>query len=144
MADTLIYDLSISSGEALEIDETLQTAITLSLFTWSRAQTDDAISDPTDRKGWWGDTYAEAPGDQFGSRIWTLLGRSITPALLATLKQMIEEALAWMVEDQLIGGVEVELEQIRHGVIAARIGVLRPPSATVQPVGLWEISLNAV
>ncbi len=143
MPDPTIYDLSISS-EALDSDETLKTAITLSLLTWARANPDDPLPDGEDRKGWWGDTYADVPGDRFGCRIWTLIGAPITAGLIAQADQMIREALQWMVEDNLVGGFTVELEQIRHGVIGARIGVLRPGNSTVQPLDLWEISLNAV
>jgi phage gp46-like protein len=144
MADPQIYDLARTSDQTLDSEEGLQTAITLSLFSNARALPDDVLVDPTDRKGWWGDTYADNPGDSFGSRLWQLQGQPISTELLTTMDQMIHEALQWMVDDRLISGVDVELSQVRHGVIGATIGVLRPQNGTVQPLGTWEISLNVV
>lgn len=143
MPDPSIYDLAVSD-EALVADETLKTAISYSLMTYARASLDDVVPDPSDLKGWWGDSYAEVPGDSFGCRAWTLIGSPITAGLLETLKQMILEALQWMVEDGYVSGFEVDLEIVQHGVIGAKIGALAPDQTAIRDLGVWEISLNAV
>jgi len=141
MPDTYIYDLSVTD-QALNSDESLKTAITISLYSDARAQAGTTVADPTDLRGWWGDSYADVPGDVFGSRIWTLLGEKVTPDLLTRLDELIHEALQWLIDDNWISGIEVELEILAPGIVGAKIGVLRPGASTVSPLGLWEVSLN--
>lgn len=141
MPDTFIYDLSVKDS-AIDSDDGLRTAITISLFSDARAQAGMTVPDPTDLRGWWGDSYADTPGDVFGSRIWTLIGEKVTPNLLVQLDELIREALQWLIDDGLVSGIEVELEILAPGVVGAKIGVLRPGASTVAPLGLWEVSLN--
>jgi phage gp46-like protein len=142
MTDAKIYDISIS-GSSIDSEEGLKTAITLSLFTWARASPDAILADPLDRKGWWADTYADTPGDAFGSQLWQLIGNPLDTSTLDTADRMIREALQWMVDDGLIGGVEVELEIVRHGVLGATISVLQPQQPATWFADLWEISLGS-
>ncbi len=135
------YDLSFDSSQSIETEEGLRTAILLSLLTRARARPDDLLVDPADRGGWWGDTYSDVPGDSFGCRAWILIGRPINAALMSDLELMIQEALAWLVEDGHIGEVTIGLEVIKHGTIGAKIQVSRPGSSAVAAEALWELSL---
>lgn len=55
----------------------LRRAVTISLFSWRRAASDDALDD-ADRQGWWGDCAPSEAGDQIGSRLWLLRRRTLT------------------------------------------------------------------
>lgn len=136
-----IYDLAFDSTQTIETEEGLKTVILTSLLTRGRARADDVIPDPFDRGGWWGDTYAEIPGDSFGSRIWTLSGRPINAALMGDLELIIREALQWLIDDGHIGAVGVELEVIKHGTIGARIQVTKPAGSAIAADVRWELSL---
>lgn len=137
--ETVRYDIGISS-EAIDTEAGLRTHITISLLTRGRARPDDVIPDPTDRGGWWGDTYDES-GRTVGSRLWTLVGRKINAATIADAEQMIREALQWLIDLRYIGAIEVQVAQIRHGVIGATIAIRPPVGTTFKPLGLWEFSL---
>lgn len=111
----------------LDIDEGLQTALLLSLFTDRRAEDDDVLPDNSgSRRGWWGDSFADVPGDRFGSRLWLLYREKQLPAVLQRARQYAREALRWLLEDGVASQVEVDAEFPRAGVLAIAVTVYRP------------------
>lgn len=123
----LLFDLVALSGDiriavgGADLDDRLQEAVLISLFTWRQAEPSDPVVDG-DRKGWWGDSFPAVPGDKIGSRLWLLAREKIIPATLARAKQYTEEALAWLVSDGWVRAVAVSVE--RTGIESIGIGVL--------------------
>lgn len=75
-------DCGMEAGD-LVAENTLRTAVILSLFLDRRADDDDVLPNGSnDRRGWWADTVAPmteygiggglASGDRIGSRLWLL------------------------------------------------------------------------
>lgn len=90
-------------------DDGLSTAIILSLLTWGRAGDEDLADD--DKKGWWGDSYADVEGDQIGSKIWLLFREKVTDETILRLKEYAAQSLNWLIEDKVA---------TRVGVVAQR------------------------
>ena len=88
----------------------LRRSVTISLFSWRRAATDDALDD-ADRQGWWGDCAPTEAGDQIGSRLWLLRRRALTDDTLRDAQEYAEEALRWMTDDDIITTVAVTAER---------------------------------
>ena len=88
----------------------LRRSVTISLYTWRRAGPDDVLDDP-DRKGWWGDSVPSVAGDKIGSRLWLLRRRKLVPDTLKDAKAYAEEALAWLIDDQVVTAVTVTVER---------------------------------
>jgi phage gp46-like protein len=111
MAGDFYFD---SAVQDLELDDGLETAVLVSLFTDRRAKVDDTLPDLNnlDRRGWWGDLGSpEVEGDQIGSRLW-LLGREKTQeSVLVRARKYAEEALRWMTEDGVAKSIKVESER---------------------------------
>lgn len=65
--DTGDADLSLT-GTDLSTDRGIATAMALSLFPDRRAEAGDVppSGDPSDRRGWWADQFAEVEGDHIG------------------------------------------------------------------------------
>lgn len=104
----------------------LETAVMLSLFTDRRAEDGDALPGGSDdKRGWWGDMYAENPGDKFGSRLWLLSREKQTPSVLVRARRYAEEALAWLVEDGIARAVSVSADIVRQGVLGLSIEIIR-------------------
>lgn len=103
-ADLSMIDMDLASERGLT------TAVILSLFTDRRAEDDDVppSGDPTDRRGYWADEFADVPGDKYGSRLWLLDRAKRTNDTLLLAKAYTEEALAWMLEDKVVASVVVE------------------------------------
>ncbi|MBF8802209.1 phage GP46 family protein [Pseudomonas asiatica] len=89
----------------------LRRAVTISLFSWRRAATDDALDD-ADRQGWWGDCAPSEAGDQIGSRLYLLRRRTLTDDTLRDAREYAEEALRWMTDDDIVTTVTVTAERL--------------------------------
>lgn len=120
----------VTDARGLLTEDTLRSAVLISLFTDRRAARDDALPDaqpqpsvlPANRRGWCGDALADVRGDLYGSRLW-LLDR--TKQTEETRRRAIfygEEALQWMIEDGHVVAVTVEAEW--HNDTDGRLNVL--------------------
>ena len=92
-----------------EADELAQ-AVLISLFSWRRSADDDGVTTPY-RQGWWGDTYADTPGDQIGSRLWLLRREKLTNEVMARAREYAQEALQWLIDDAIAQTVTVTAER---------------------------------
>ena len=129
---TVFVDMEHSADYALdalglESDDSLDTAVILSLFTDARANDDDTLPHgQSDRRGWWADAYPSAGGDRFGSRLWLLRASKQLQASLITARQYAEESLAWMIEDGAAKKVEVETFVVRDEVMGMLVRIYKP------------------
>lgn len=104
IVETGTGDWSISGG-ALTSGDDLASAVLISLFTDRLADADDVPPDGgDDRRGWWGDEDEDVP---IGSRLWLLDRSKLTPQVARTAQIYIEEALQWIIDDQVAVAVKV-------------------------------------
>lgn len=127
-------------GTGLELDDGLETAVIISLFTDRRANEDDELPSGDDKRGWWGDSYANVDGDLIGSRLWLLAREKQMASVVDRAKTYAEEALRWMVEDGIAEKVFVSAEIVSKGVLGLLVEIYRP---NVSPVKyqfnyVWE------
>lgn len=122
-------------GDGLAIGDDLLTALLISLFSDAEAGPDDVIPDGSgDPRGWW--------AGQIGSKLWLRLRSKAAPLVLAQVKNDIEQALAWLIEDEVVASVEVTTEWTRPGLLGALV-LLRRTDGTRRALGfsrLWENS----
>ena len=133
-------DLALVNGQ-LATDDTLKTAVIISLFTWRRAKPDDVLPDErsTDRKGWWGDWYSDdaiaafkangvlpIPVDRIGSRLWLLGREKQLSSVLIRMQEYLEEALEWMLEDGVAKSVDITTEITRPELAGYQILITKP------------------
>lgn len=125
-------------------EELLRRSVTISLFTWRRAGPDDAVDD-SDRKGWWGDSVPSVAGDKIGSRLWLLQRRTIVADTLKDAKSYAEEALAWLIDDEIVTDVTVTAERQGNDRMNLRV-VLTEQNGETQELNFedtWGL-INAV
>lgn len=98
-------DIVINQAD-IALDDSLCTAVIISLFTDRRALDSDIL--PTgansDKRGWWGDSFNTRP---IGSRLWLLSREKQLSSVLHRAKNYATEALAWLTEDKHVKSVEV-------------------------------------
>lgn len=105
-------------GADLATDANLKTAIWISLFTDRLAAPDDEIPDGTyDRRGWWADDAARP----IGSRLWLLDREKDLDAVLQRAYDYIAEALAWLIDDDVVARFDISVERVRRGFLGATI-----------------------
>lgn len=131
-------DIRAESGDLLAEDD-LTTAVVLSLFCDARARDDDNLPDGTSNKrGWWADTVAPMPAtglnqvedsqhrDKLGSRLWLLAREKQLPEVLHRAKDYAEEALQWLITDNVATAVRVTPSIIRQGWLGLDIYITLP------------------
>lgn len=120
----------VVDGPSLAADAGLHTAVVLSLFTDRLAEVGEA--EPTERRGWWGDAYADEPGDRMGSRLWLLAREKQTPAVLARAELYAREALQWLVDDGIANSVTVAGQWLGNGLLVLTVGIARSATPVAQ------------
>lgn len=126
---------SFSPGKGLVTGADLQTAALISLFTDAEAGPDDVIPDgTTDPRGWW--------AGPIGSKLWLRSRSKATATLPALIKDDIEQALAWMIDDQVVAAIDVAVEYATTAMITAQVLFRRSNGAraALRFSRLWERS----
>lgn len=123
----LVQDLSVIvdgvAGSPLADDDPLIRAVIVSLFTWCRANPDDAVDGS--RQGWWGDATASLTGDRIGSRLWLLSREKLLPETFNRAREYAREALQWLVDDQVAAAVDVAAERYGRAGLALVVTITR-------------------
>ncbi len=125
-----MIDLALGP-KGLLAEETLESAIYISLLTDRRARADDRLPYeapssliPPDRRGWCGDALANIEGDRIGSRLWLLSREKVTEETRRRAIAYCREALQWMLEDNVATAIDVEAEWNTQEQIPGRLDVL--------------------
>lgn len=120
-------------------DNSLNTAVILSLFTDRLANEDDVIPDNTDdRRGWWADAIADIEHDNIGSRLWLLSREKQTTTVLRQAEEYAFEALTWLLDDGIANAVRVVATNPRMSWLKLNIEIDRPDKPTARFNFLWE------
>lgn len=132
---------------SLELEDSLSTAVILSLFTDRRATRDDTLPlGQVDRRGWIGDELLANGQDEdaWGSALWLCMTGKADSATLERARFAAQESLAWLLRDGVASRVDVTTEWV--GERADRLAV-RPviyQGGQVEPVYdvLWGTSIR--
>ena len=135
----LVADFDILNAD-LATDDGLQTALLISLFSDRLANADDVLPAGSDRRGWWGDAYADVPGDLIGSRLWLLDRAKQVPATLVAAEAYAQEALAWMIEDVVAASVTCTASFPQLGYLGLGVVVTKPGGGLSRFSYVWPIS----
>tara|TARA_R110002074_G_scaffold253081_2_gene425060 strand:- start:8136 stop:8600 length:465 start_codon:yes stop_codon:yes gene_type:complete len=123
-ADTQSADWIIVNGQ-LDSGADLESSVVLSLFTWARADADDVLPVPGDRKGWHGDLDGEALHGlkRVGSKLWLLSREIQTEQTRGRAVEYATAALAWLINDGVAGRIDVEAEWQARGRLALSVRI---------------------
>ena len=94
-----------------DVEAALIRAVTISLYTWRRAETDDPVDDD-ERFGWWGDSYPPIADDRIGSRLWLLRRVKLTPQTQRDAEAYAREALQWLLDDGHVIDITITSEKV--------------------------------
>jgi phage gp46-like protein len=103
------FDIGVICGD-LATENTLLTALMVSLFTDRRSWDNDELpKTQDDKRGWWGDAL---DGFFWGSRLWLLESSKSTSDVPELAIGYVREATDWLVEDGLADKVLIEAEYV--------------------------------
>ncbi len=142
MADiqTVFIDFDQGADFALEglllaDDDGLTTAVIISLFTDRKARKDDVLPDERDddRRGFWADELSTVPGgDQTGSLLWLNDASKQLASVLKSDRKYAEDALQWMIDDQVVSQIDVTAFSPRSGIRALLVAIHRPSQPVIR------------
>ena len=102
----------------------LRTAVVISLGTDRLAAADDPLPvNNGDRRGYWGDIFT--PGRNLGSRLWLLARAKNTEETRQLAIKYAQEALSWMIQDQICQQIAVTARWVRRDALALSISIAR-------------------
>lgn len=145
----------VLAGRDLEGDDTLYTAVLISLFTDARAGSGDELppellprdGSAQDLRGWWGDALqaddadgGRSPGS-LGSKLWLLRREKQMPQVAARARRYAREALAWLVREGMASAVDVQASMAVPGRLDLAVAVTRPSPA---PQGTKTLAWNFI
>jgi phage gp46-like protein len=112
-------------------DDALVSAALISLFTWRRGSPEEA-DDAGRRYGWW--------GGPIGSRLWTLSREKVLPGIVPRVRDIMSEALQWMIDDGVVTSMEMEAEIRSRDDLYVRIAMIRDGrvAADLQFANVWS------
>ncbi|MEF2145116.1 MAG: phage GP46 family protein [Desulfovibrionaceae bacterium] len=134
-------DVALSaSGTDLATDDSLATAVLVSLFTDRRADDADELpAGETSRRGWWADEtlprLINGTPDRIGSKLWLLRREKALPEVVARARDYAEEALQWLVDEEHCRSVAVEAERQGQDRLALRVIVDGREFSFTLPIG---------
>jgi len=123
-------DLALN-GFDLDRDDGLESAVVMSLFTDARCLPEQIPDKDGNPRGYWGDSYATEDGDNTGSLLWLLKREKRVNRVLNQARDYCQQALAWMVADQIASRVDVNTEYLESGVMMIRANIYRPTGDSV-------------
>lgn len=133
--DGQIADVVLEEG-LIGLNGGLLSALLISIFTDRQALLSDRIpGDATDRRGWWGDDYGGDP--PIGSRAWLTSDEKMVPGALRRTRTFLEEATAWMIEDEIAKEVRIDVSMPRVDALGAKVAVLSPDEVAPRWSELW-------
>ncbi len=131
----------VRSGGNLEMDEGLDSAVVISLFS-DRADPSGTMP----RRGFWADTFNE-DGDELGSRLWLLpRARVGATAKLRLAEEYAVEALQWLIDDGVASAVRATAEWLASAgeILLLTVSIERPAHPAPRWQRVWEVHLNAL
>ena len=131
---------------ALRCEDTLATAIIISLFTDARAGDDDSLPyGSTERRGWLGEHYlrdgAASPADGWGNKLWLLYISKRVDSILELARFTAQESLQWLLRDGIASRVQVVARWVGE-VLAVRPIIWQAGDASPIYDVLWATSIR--
>ena len=126
-------DAEFTAGGILAANDDLFTAALISIFSDAEAGPDDKLPPgEEDPRGWW--------AGPIGSKLWLRARSRLDDVTRALIKDDIEQALGWMIEDDVVVAIDVDLETQSRGQLNVRIGFRRTDGTrrALAFATLWE------
>lgn len=140
-------DWSVQAGQ-LSTDNTLETAVLLSIHTEADAPDGAWVPEGENPRRWWGQAYwplvlrrlgiEGTSGLQLGSLLWRWRREKQTEATRAGIVKDTRDCLDWMRTIGLAKAIEVEGDWIDTGVLLLPTGIVRPDGTVEKYQNVWS------
>ena len=125
------FDLDFDEkSKDLLLTDSLYNAVAISIGTYARKRDlklNSAVLDPQ-IGGWWAD--ALDPLGTLGGYLYEACPGQLTDATISKLKDIVAEALEWMIEDGVAKTVDCEVVAEENDIVAVTVAIEKPDGAT--------------
>lgn len=125
------FDLDFDEkSKDLLLTDSLYNAVAISIGTYARKRDlkpNSAVLDPQ-IGGWWAD--ALDPLGTLGGYLYEAYPGKLTDATISKLKELVAEALEWMIEDGVAKTVDYEVVAEENDIVAVTVAIEKPDGAT--------------
>lgn len=132
---------------ALDVDQSLESLVLVSLFTDAEAtEAEIAVADLDQQRGWWADadTVRETGVNRMGSKLWLLSREKTRLQTLRRAEGYALDALLWLKSQGIAASISVSATSPRRGWLALEIVITRPNKLLPPFKRLWELQSDAV
>lgn len=136
--DGEVFDLVVNNKDEIELEEGLETAVAMSLWTNKRVDLSQQPRLMVDRMGWWGDQTSDIEGDEIGSRLWLLDRAKVTTENLRRSENYSLECLQWMIDDGITDSITVNSSYTPNKVMVTVIEIQKPDEENTRFEVNWE------
>lgn len=138
--DAGYMDISFTETGDISTDQTLDTAILMSIYEEMRASEGEMPMAKL-RRGWIGNE--STPDFEQGSKLWLFSQERLTGSVLAEIAPVVRNALQWLIDDGIAENVEVEAAAYQNGRVTVPVTLYRPGSpAETRYYELWDRTGN--
>ena len=117
--------------------EDFEASIFASLFTDRRVELSELAPGSTDQKGYWGDTFPETEGDEWGGRLHladrariVAEGGAAGSLTIETIARHAQTSVDWLVADRILTKIEASAELVDRNRVDILIVMTRKPGDT--------------
>ena len=129
-------DIVFENGD-FKKEESLKTAVLISLFTDARCEIDEVPFQGKSQKGFWGDTLF---GEKTGSKLWLLSRVNSSNETITRTNEYVKEALNWLIEDNIAEDVVVNTYYKNKKTLSLNIQIIKSnkESESIDIENLWD------
>jgi phage gp46-like protein len=134
------FDLSVNASNTdLELDDGLETASNISLFTDAQPSPEELPAGATGLKGGsWIDALTES-ADKIGSYLWALSRKNIIDKETSMLvDDFTHKSLKWMIDDGVAKSVDVQVTRLESRGYNIEISINKPDKTVYKYKTIWE------
>lgn len=125
------FDLDFDEkSKDLLLTDSLYNAVAISIGTYARNRNlkpNSAVLDPQ-IGGWWAD--ALDPLGTLGGYLYEAYPGKLTDATISKLKELVAEALEWMIEDGVAKTVDCKVVAEENDIVAVTVAIEKPDGTT--------------
>lgn len=132
-----IFDVGIAADGDFSTIEGLDTAITMSIYCERRAD-ESEVPESTNRRGWWGNQFADKFGFEIGSKLWLYRQTRLTQETIEALRDAAIRGLDWLIDNDIAINIDAVVSFAEGRVIL--LVLLTRPNGQVERryFELWE------
>jgi len=141
--DGLVSKVELLESGLLIREDTLDSAVIMSLFSDARAKDDTKLPlDVSNKRGWCGDEYFNDHGSDWGSLMWTRYSSKTTEETRRFMVFAAKGSLQHLVDNNIAERVEVDGNWRSNSLLALEITIYKADTLAPPYAAVWGLTIS--